>query len=194
MLLGLKNCKILWILEIAHDIQQQVSKLVVGEGLTNSYHTWHSEDFLNTRLNGYWSGLGTKDVGKQMLKTSSGLVRNRSVLWLLELVDKCKCITQTVLLYGEVHPFNKTQLYLVIKTVGIKSTEVQNPQRIPHIPVSVYHNTCVEICHVSRCCTPLASSPGPSCKRIGPGIHCMRMSWIFVEGVVIHVTAKRVNR
>ena len=37
------------------------------------------------------------------------------------------------------------------------------------------------------------SSPGHSRERRGPGIHRMRIGWIFVEGVVIHVTAKRVS-
>ena len=35
----------------------------------------------------------------------------------------------------------------------------------------------------ARVTVVIASSPGPSRER-GPGIHCMRMRWIFVEGVV----------
>jgi hypothetical protein len=58
--------------EVAHDIQQQVSRYVVSLGLTNSYDTWH----------------GTKNVAKQMLKISQGRVRDKRVTWFPELVDK----------------------------------------------------------------------------------------------------------
>lgn len=30
-------------MEVAHDIQQQVSKYVTKKGLVNSYDTWHGE-------------------------------------------------------------------------------------------------------------------------------------------------------
>ena len=84
-----------------------MSKFVVGEGLTNSYDTWHGEDILYTWLNDFWFCLGTKNVGKQMLKISSGLVRNKGVSWFPEFVDKSKCIIHIVLFYGETHSFRK---------------------------------------------------------------------------------------
>ena len=38
-------CTGLQVTEVAHNIQQQVSKYVVSEGLTNSYDTWHGKDY-----------------------------------------------------------------------------------------------------------------------------------------------------
>ena len=47
-------CTGLQVTEVAHDIQQQVSKYVVSEGLTNSYDTWHGEDYDHFLLLSRW--------------------------------------------------------------------------------------------------------------------------------------------
>ena len=101
------DCKIrtgLQVTEVAHDIQQQVPKYVVSEGLTNSYDTWHGEDYNYSLLLSRWMLFTeTKNVGKLMTKISSGLVRNKGVPWLPELQDKSKFIIHLVLSHGGAH-------------------------------------------------------------------------------------------
>ena len=73
-------CTGLQVTEVAHDIEQQVSKYVVSECLTNSYDMWHGEDYNHSLLLSRWMLFtGTKNVRKLMTKISSGLVRNKGV-------------------------------------------------------------------------------------------------------------------
>ena len=86
-------CTDLQVTEVAHDIQQQVSKYVVSEDLTNSYDTWHGEDYNHSLLLSRWMLFtGTKNVRKLITKISSGLVKNKGVSWFPELQDKSKYI------------------------------------------------------------------------------------------------------
>ena len=50
----------------------------------------------------------------------------------------------------------------------MKSTKVQNPRRILHIPVSVYHYACTEIGH-----TPLKHSPSLA-RAFAHALICVR--------------------
>ena len=82
------------ITEVAHDIQQQVSRYVTGSmGVVNSYDTWHGK-MHQTSGSGLFMLIlpfeGTKNVAKEMKKITDGLVRNRGVTWFPELVDKRK--------------------------------------------------------------------------------------------------------
>lgn len=76
--------------EVAHDIQQQVSRYIVSLGITNSYDTWHGKDVDIIVMHRIVKAMcsGTKNVAKQMLKISQGRVRDRGVTWFPELVDK----------------------------------------------------------------------------------------------------------
>jgi hypothetical protein len=108
--------------EVAHDIQQQVSRYVVSLGLTNSYDTWH----------------GTKNVAKQMLKISQGRVRDKRVTWFPELVDKRKSI--------------KTHLYWAMKNCECRADYLQSlVDNIPsHYQGD--HSSChsTSACHMPR--------------------------------------------
>lgn len=65
------------IVEVAHDMQQQVSKFVTNEmKLVNSFDTWH----------------GTKNVAKQLKKITQGPKKETNVSWFPELADKRKSI------------------------------------------------------------------------------------------------------
>ena len=81
--------------EVAHDIQQQVSRFITSDlSLVNSYDTWHGTYMytLHTYMYMYVHMLGTKNVWKQMQKITQGRVRDRGVTWFPELVDKSEYI------------------------------------------------------------------------------------------------------
>ena len=98
--------------EVAHDIQQQVSRFITSDlSLVNSYDTWHGTAHVhiytctmyNVHIHLYVSiHVGIKNVWKQMLKISQGRVRDRGVTWFPELVDKSQCIhhAMTVCVYA----------------------------------------------------------------------------------------------
>ena len=81
--------------EVAHDINQQVSRYVSQQlKVFNSYDTWHG---MITWMHQVCSDVlmyypGTKNVAKEMKKISEGLVRNRGVTWFPELADKRSCV------------------------------------------------------------------------------------------------------
>ena len=76
--------------EVAHDIQAQVSKYVIGTlRLVNSYDTWHgtvcmgqrvllAHIYIHTYIGWY---TGTKNVAKEMKKIAEGRVRDREKTW-----------------------------------------------------------------------------------------------------------------
>ena len=79
--------------EVAHDIQQQVSRFVTEMGLVNSYDTWHGILYTHKYNSISWRShiqylIGTKNVAKQVFKVSQGRVRDKGVTWFPELVDK----------------------------------------------------------------------------------------------------------
>ena len=86
----------LHITEVAHDIQQQVSRFITADlSLVNSYDTWHGTthnlsvaltcDMCVCMCEG-------KNVWKQMLQITQGRVRDRGVTWFPEVVDTSTCV------------------------------------------------------------------------------------------------------
>ena len=81
-------------MEVAHDIQLQVSKFVTQElKVLNSFDTWHGKIWMlscTCILYGLKSCQGTKNVAKELAKITQGRVRDRGMTWFPELVDKRK--------------------------------------------------------------------------------------------------------
>ena len=83
------------IVEVAHDIQQQVARYVTSDlKLLNSYDTWHGK-FIHCSysyiyyVKSYF--VGTKNVAKELSKITKGLVKERGKKWHPELSDKGMC-------------------------------------------------------------------------------------------------------
>lgn len=84
------------VVEVAHDIQAQVSKYVKETlGLVNSYDTWH----------------GTKNVAREMKKITEGPKKERGKKWFPQLVDKRRSV--------------KIHLYWAMKNCGDSPSKLQ---------------------------------------------------------------------
>lgn len=79
-------------MEVAHDIQQSVSKYVTSRlNLINSFDTWHGNviTIIHVRIFVSYNCIsGTKNVGKEMKKITEGRARDRGKTWFPQLVDK----------------------------------------------------------------------------------------------------------
>lgn len=104
----------LHVTEVAHDINQQVSRYVSQQlKIVNSYDTWHG---MTTWMYQVCSDIllyypGTKNVAKEMKKVSEGLVRNRGVTWFPELADKCSCVCVTLVYDTTVYQYYCVHAY-----------------------------------------------------------------------------------
>ena len=68
--------------EVAHDNQAEVRNFIISDlQFVNSYDTWHSTVRMCFALEFYFgicTGLGTKNVAKELKKVSTGLVSMRN--------------------------------------------------------------------------------------------------------------------
>ncbi len=80
------------VVEVAHDMQHQVSRYVTSDlGLKNSFDTWHGKYKICCNNKVHCSELfssGTKNLSKCLQKVTQGRVRDKGVTWFPELVDK----------------------------------------------------------------------------------------------------------
>ena len=77
--------------EVAHDNQAAVRNFIVSDlQLINTYDTWHGtiRMCLHEFYFGICTGLGTKNVAKELKKVSTGLVSMRNKKWFPQLADK----------------------------------------------------------------------------------------------------------
>ena len=111
--------------EVAHDIQQQVSKYINRLGLVNYFDTWHGmRSILLCVLvsTNCICTIGTKNVRKEMKKISKGRVRDRDKTWFSQLADERELIRYGVLLLElfiiHVAKSIKLHLYWSMKNCG----------------------------------------------------------------------------
>ena len=57
-------------------------------------------------------------------------------------------------------------------------------EELPHRSLPCHSSGELPLQNVKKAKYGLASSPGTTHERRGPGIHCMCMCWIFTEGMV----------
>lgn len=140
--------------EVAHDIQQQVSRFITSDlSLVNSYDTWHGtciSMYCTCQYLMHRHVLGTKNVWKQLQKVTQGRVRDRGVTWFPELVDKSECI-YTCTMYMCIAQYLigksiKTHLYWAMKNCQKSAENLRRLiDNIPaHYQVSMFYplHTC----------------------------------------------------